>query len=884
MPPNYTSNVDAHLGRQKSDTNGSENEDKFNEISETQPDFQSIKGVFGWTVIDRVNIPYILRKDQQFVAVRIVERKLLSHYPNAYPDDLGKHAPLTSSFITISEAKLLNEINLQHCAGEYGKKDFTTKDLIVLLSDFVTFFNLVKKTFSRGDVARLRAACPGSARWLQIKNTVTPYVVRPDGRYVPLSVIQYAAGLLTYENVSGVSATLAECEMLNEACKNAGVEFVFTDTATRLININNITRLSPIDVIELPSRNPLKHATYMELPTTCSAQVSENMETVTRLPQIKVSQLSQQLPASQAYRFEPNIEQDMMRNSFRSRISVNEQTVCVPSMSLNPQYPGNQMIDPRMSHLYRMQHPMPNKPMMKQNAGMSNILPSCYGSHLNQNVSPRVNPMLRFYQNLINNQQPKSLALTNPATERVPEPPRLPTENSIDLNNHRSPGSCSNPSPWPCPPQSRPSSGQRPPSGSSISSPAHAMSPPAHVLSPPPSRAGPNAMSAITHSTSDKTTSGCGGQPPSCVALQLIQNMCTKRFPGALPLVPPGTSTSEFSFSKQDGASHAIPSLFPHFRDPLLLSQSRTVTKSNVPEVNSLLNQIRPGQGLQPSANPEIPRLFTPTGTSVVYQVPPTSQTVLCNSVASPPSLRMRSPAIAQPYTLCQNAQGVLTLPQPRPITQQQLLPPQTVSTVKQTSHGALVNCIKGAWLNNRSISCLCLEQEGRNGRFCLVEAVCKLYFNGCSVHEFLFALENVLNVPLLTCSDAEEKAFIQYYSLPVDALKCNRMIKFGDLENFFSQLTYMFPSIEAKEQGEGDFEQETIQEIERSSGPSPAVNGVVLITAQIEAAIPTSISNSDTQRGEKRLSDIFNKEPAPKQRCERSRSSDYDYNVIILD
>jgi hypothetical protein len=85
------------------------------------------------------------------------------------------------------------------------------------------------------------------------------------------------------------------------------------------------------------------------------------------------------------------------------------------------------------------------------------------------------------------------------------------------------------------------------------------------------------------------------------------------------------------------------------------------------------------------------------------------------------------------------------------------------------------------------------LNCPGRSGKFCLVEAVCKLYFSGCSVNEFLYALENVLKVPLVTCTDDEEKAFIHYYSLPVTVLKCNKMIDFEDLEKFFPQLSYVF-------------------------------------------------------------------------------------------
>lgn len=113
--------------------------------------------------------------------------------------------------------------------------------------------------------------------------------------------------------------------------------------------------------------------------------------------------------------------------------------------------------------------------------------------------------------------------------------------------------------------------------------------------------------------------------------------------------------------------------------------------------------------------------------------------------------------------------------------------------TKEKTSPPALVESIKGVWLAGKSISCMHLNRPGRQGKFCLVEAVCKLYFNGCSVNEFLYALENVLKVPLVTCTDEEEKSFIYYYSLPVTVLKCNKMINYDDLNEYFPQLSYVF-------------------------------------------------------------------------------------------
>lgn len=236
-------------------------------VSENQIDFSSVKGIFGWTSIDGVDVPYIFRKDKMFVSVRIVEQKLLNKYPNSYPDDLGKHQPLTSFFITPHECKLLNEINQVHCGGEFGTKLFSIKDLIVLLSDFVEFYNLVKKTFpenAKMNVDDKTSSCSGSeCGWLQVNNTVSPYVKRQTEKFVPLSVMKYAAAL----NIpgSGVLPETEECDLLNKACKIAGFNFSFSKT-TRIISLTEIMKSCKIKIMELPMENPLQHAQYIEMP------------------------------------------------------------------------------------------------------------------------------------------------------------------------------------------------------------------------------------------------------------------------------------------------------------------------------------------------------------------------------------------------------------------------------------------------------------------------------------------------------------------------------------------------------------------------------------------------------------------------------------------
>ena len=230
-------------------------------------DSASAKGIFGWTQVDGVDIPFLLRDEKKYLAVRMVEMKLLSKYPSTYPDELKSRPPLMSHYITDNEAKILNEINKHHCAGEYGQHLFVTQDLIVKMTDFEDFYNIVKKHFPPSILAQLPSAQSSEKKvdggWLQMNNTVVPYVFRSKARYVPLSVIRYAAGLLTDIRVDGDNPRESECNYLNESCKTAGVEFNFVRT-TKLVMLDLVQRLcgNTLSIAELPKDDPFSQAEY----------------------------------------------------------------------------------------------------------------------------------------------------------------------------------------------------------------------------------------------------------------------------------------------------------------------------------------------------------------------------------------------------------------------------------------------------------------------------------------------------------------------------------------------------------------------------------------------------------------------------------------------
>ena len=221
------------------------------------------KAVFGWATIDGIRFPYLLREDKKFVAVRMVEMKLLSKYPSTYPDELKNRPPLMSHYITEREIKLLNEINSEHCAGEYGSYQFSAQDLIVKLQDFEEFYGIVKKHFPDEVLKNLPPKNRIDGGWVQVNNTVVPFVFRNDLRFVPLSVIRYAAQLLVDVQVEGHVPNDDECKYFNDICKSAGLNFKF-GKSTKLVMLNMVQSLSttPVIITELPKDDPFGAAEF----------------------------------------------------------------------------------------------------------------------------------------------------------------------------------------------------------------------------------------------------------------------------------------------------------------------------------------------------------------------------------------------------------------------------------------------------------------------------------------------------------------------------------------------------------------------------------------------------------------------------------------------
>ncbi|XP_046966867.1 uncharacterized protein LOC124534867 [Vanessa cardui] len=149
------------------------------------PDEASWKGHFGWDMLGKCHIPYIYRSGEKYVAVRMVEIKLLNKYLNYLHADIYSCTCIRSYYITEIEARLLNEINNRHCDGQFGREPFTQKDLVVRLSDAYEFYNFLDVCYNK--LLRGTTNNKDKCGFIRInKESVVPYTVRDGQKFVPL--------------------------------------------------------------------------------------------------------------------------------------------------------------------------------------------------------------------------------------------------------------------------------------------------------------------------------------------------------------------------------------------------------------------------------------------------------------------------------------------------------------------------------------------------------------------------------------------------------------------------------------------------------------------------------------------------------------------------
>ncbi|XP_076465092.1 LOW QUALITY PROTEIN: uncharacterized protein LOC143296941 [Babylonia areolata] len=723
--------------------------EKSPEASEDAIDYDSVRGVFGWATLDDINVPCIFRKGKRFVAVRIVEKKVLNKYPNSFPDELGRKEPLVSYFVTEAEAALLNEINTVHCSFEYGHQPFTTKDLIVDLVEFEDFYRLVKKTFpenvlaaitanentKRSSVDERKALLAKMCGWMQINNTVTPYIFRSRDKYVPLSVIQYAAQLLTKEQVEGHLPTAEECDLLNDTCRSAGFDFTFGRN-TKLLHIAEVVQRCQVKIFELPFENPLQHAQYID--SLSQGEAAGVQPAPLLAPSGIVGSMAlpyQSRPVlSQG---PPNLNPFTPYNPFMSMMNMISQAPSSASNHLLPRTtqmpPAKAMpAGPQLSLVRTQNAPIFYPPVSQSRSSQVN----------NSSVmSQTTGVVVPGGQNKTASSAGSALQLqgmgSNSPQGRMgapvggsPLPSQLQAHGGVNIPNTGQLPHVSSPSGLarlPPPSLSRCFTGQTViESSTNQSPPAHRGTAPHPSFMPSPRLAIDNEMIIPGVGPVPRGGVPVVGYPPGVIP------------PGGLPPHMSGVPQPQ----SQPHPPHSQPHLGQQFRPP---------------------SQIQSHVGVAPAHSP-----LTNNNTGNHMGAPSHPNSAPPNSSAPVFPVQLSSSASKSSGTASNHMHAF-------------------------DDHLKLVGDIKAEMVNGKSISCMRRNSPERVGSFCLVEAVAKLYFPRCNLSEFVKALQNVLGINLPVCTEPEAKAFIHFYNLPVARLNDNHMISLPDLKNYFPQISYMF-------------------------------------------------------------------------------------------
>ncbi|KAK5985651.1 hypothetical protein GCK32_002065 [Trichostrongylus colubriformis] len=97
-----------------------------------------------WVDIDNTQLPSVMRGGERFLAVHMVQLKLLSKFPPAIPAEIISRFTMVSHKMSTVEAWQFNTINAIKRKFDLGCQLFTTQDEVVRLNDVQMFYWNVK--------------------------------------------------------------------------------------------------------------------------------------------------------------------------------------------------------------------------------------------------------------------------------------------------------------------------------------------------------------------------------------------------------------------------------------------------------------------------------------------------------------------------------------------------------------------------------------------------------------------------------------------------------------------------------------------------------------------------------------------------------------------
>lgn len=205
-------------------------------------DEESVKGRFGWTTFGKTHIPFILRQNEKYCSVRMVESKLLNNYLNSLHADIYSCTCVRSYYITEAESRLLNEINHKHCESSFSREMFTLKDLVVRLSDATKFYQFLDICYKK--LIMGTSGPSDKCGFIRInKESVVPYTVRDGEKFVPLF---YFEGETENLKLKAESLSGWDLSYLKFCCKVQGIRNeLFASDSVHVISLVDIKSYFP---------------------------------------------------------------------------------------------------------------------------------------------------------------------------------------------------------------------------------------------------------------------------------------------------------------------------------------------------------------------------------------------------------------------------------------------------------------------------------------------------------------------------------------------------------------------------------------------------------------------------------------------------------------
>jgi len=211
-------------------------------LSKEVMDEESKKGRFGWCSIQETSsyLPFIVRyRSERYISVRMVETQLLDKFLELLPVDVITCTNIHSFYITESEAKLLNDINIRHSDMAFGREAFTDRELVVKQEDSEEFYRFLslchRKLILKNSTSEDRCG------FMKVNEDrgVIPYIVKEGVRYAPL--FYFEGGTEGLEKKGSLVMGGWDLTYLKFCCKVQGIrKELFEGSNCKMVSVDNV--------------------------------------------------------------------------------------------------------------------------------------------------------------------------------------------------------------------------------------------------------------------------------------------------------------------------------------------------------------------------------------------------------------------------------------------------------------------------------------------------------------------------------------------------------------------------------------------------------------------------------------------------------------------